>query len=168
MGLREIAQQVASAQASGGGNYIKHGRGVMVVKEAFYKEDLDSGRGFIVELLVDTVEPYIGSDGKPLPCNPPGSTVSFVQLFDKFKKTSMGNTKAFIEALSGESLEGEKFVERFEKLVSEKNPGRGLKIGFSTYEKMTQSGGKLLILPKWEHVEQTPEDVKATRERLKL
>ena len=168
MGVREIAKKVAEASATGGGNYLKHGKGVAVVKEVLYKEDLDSGRGFIVELIMDSVEPYMGADGKPLPCNAPGSIVSFVQLFDKYPKSALGNTKAFIEALYGESLDSDAFVDRMEKMTSDKNPARGIKIKFSTYEKMTKTSKALLTLPKWEHVEQTAEEVKATRERLGL
>lgn len=168
MGNGKLAQMFLTTPAAGGGNYIKHGHGVMVVKSLLYKEDMTAGEGFIAELIVDSVEPYMGADGKPIPCNPPGSTVSFVQLFDKFGKTAVGNTKAFLDALYGEPLDGEASFARMQKVTGPSNPARGISIKFSTYEKMTKSSGKLLVLPKWEHIEQTPEEVKATRERLKL
>lgn len=47
------------------------------------------------------------------------------------------------------------------------NPLAGTRIGYATYEKKSKSTGKLLTLVNWNHIEQTPEEIEASKALLK-
>jgi hypothetical protein len=59
------------------------------------------------------------------------------------------------------------FAKAYETLVDRKtNPARGMRIGYSTYEKKTRESGKILTLPVWESFPQDEAQIRATRAQL--
>lgn len=170
MGIRDIAKKIAESDARGGGNWLKDGRGVLVVK-ALKFDNMEGGDTFVAEMLVESSESYPDAKddkGQPVIANAPGSTVSYVQQLDKFK-SAFSNTKTFILALMGEdesAVKPEDFAAAFEKLCSKENPARGMRIKYSTFRKLTKAKDKSLTLPVWEHVTQTADDIAATRAKL--
>lgn len=194
MGVRDIAKKIAASRAAGGGNYLKDGKGICIVK-ALKQENLYKGETFIAELLVETSEsiPGLMENGQPVTANSPGSTFAFIQQFEEFPDVAFGNTKAFILTLMGESDESlvaaaaeikasrqkagtlakgedytadDEFAAAYERLTGPQQPGRGMRISFETYRRVTKKSGKSLVLPHWEHVPQTVEQIAATRAKL--
>lgn len=180
-----IAQRVAAAKGTGGGNHINPGSGELVVldlKEG-NKPEFREGATFLAEMKVLSNEPYQAVDlqGKPKPAgNAVGSIVSFVQQFDKFPDTAFDATQNFVLALCDETKESlaaaaaaekktpeGKLAELFDALVDrQKRLGRGMRIRFSTYERSTKAKDKILTLIKWEPVKQTQEEIAAYRAKL--
>src|SRR4029077_12904671 len=168
MGLKDIAAKVAAAKASGSGNYIRPGRGTLMVKELKYTRGF-KGDMFVAEMRVIESQSLAGrvdKDGKPVLANEPGSTVSFVQLFDKHEQTAFPNTKAYFLALYGEKEEeitAEELVGAIEAACSKVNPARGMVIRFETVDKETQKHVQITI-PRWETVQnQTEETIAKNR-----
>jgi len=182
MGIRDIAKKMAQTTAAGGGNYLKDGRGVLIVK-ALKHEDLYKGETFVAELLVEVSEELPGCG----PCNTPGTSVSFVQQFEEYPDTAFANTKAFIFALTGED-EGtltksaadkvarkakpkewsadDEFGELYEALCGADQPARGMRVRYETFRKTTKKTGKELVLPKWSNIQQTDEQIAEARAQL--
>lgn len=190
MDLRAAAKLMSAATVNGGGNNITDGCGTLVVKKLTWKPDTRDGAAFIGELQVLESQSYEGSVVK---ANSPGSDVRIIQLFEKHKDTAPSNTKSFVMALLGitdadiveeakkslaekiknDELEpGEtwtaedEYFATLKSLVSEEQPAMGKKIRYSTFRKFTKDKSKELVLPKWEHSPQTPEEVAAERKRL--
>ena len=196
MGIKDIAARIGQARANGGGNYLKDGRGIGIVK-ALKQENLHKGETFIAELLIESSEASgeVNPDGTSVgPPNPPGSTVSMIQQFEEFPETAFNNTKTFIYALMGETDESmaaaaietqkamakagkpkaeidawdaaEEFAAAYTRLTSAENPARGMRIRFETFRKMTKTTRKMLTLPRWETVQQTVEEIQSNRQKL--
>lgn len=182
MGIKDVAKKMAEATAAGGGNYLKDGRGVMIVK-ALKHESLYKGETFVAELQVEASEEIPGLG----PCNAPGTTVSFIQQFDEYPDTAFGNTKAFVFALTGEDEAScaksaadkvakkmkpkewsgdDEFAMLYEELCGPEQPARGMRVRYETFRKMTKKTGKELVLPRWSHIEQTDEQVAEARAAL--
>lgn len=182
MGIKDIAKKMAQSKAAGGGNYLKDGRGVLIVK-ALKHEDMYKGETFVAELLVEASEEIPGAG----PCNAPGTTVSFVQQFEEYPDTAFANTKAFVYALTGEddaSVEqsaaarvarkekprdwtaDDEYAALYEMLCSPEQPARGMRIRYETYRKTTKKSGKELVLPRWSRIDQTDEQIAEARAQL--
>lgn len=171
---REIFRKIAKSRATGGGNYIRQGKGRLIVK-SLTLPDLYNGDTFIAEFQVkasESVPGATGKDGKPELANPPGSSCSYIQQLKKFE-SAPGNVKGFLERLDGSAdmSEGE-FEELLASMVNddpkagEVNPARGFEIDYETYQKPIQKGpnaGKLITLVRWTHVDLTTEEVDANR-----
>ena len=164
MGLADIAKKVADAKASGSGNHIRPGRGILMVKEMKYDAKGHKGEKFIAELRVVESVSIAGrtdKEGKPVLANEPGSTVSFVQLFDQHKETAFPNTKAFFLALYGEKEEeisGEDLAGAILAACNgSKQPTRGMLIKYETVDKVTKKD-VAIIVPKWEYVPNQSEE----------
>jgi hypothetical protein len=157
MGLRDIAAKVAASKASGSGNWIKPGRGVLMVKDLRYDSAGFKGDKFIAELRVIESQSMAGrvdKEGKAVLANEAGTTVSFVQLFDQQKEVAFPNTKGFILALFGEKedeISAEEFVGSFEVACNKTQPARGMLIKYETVDKTTKKQNEIVV-PKWEHV----------------
>lgn len=195
MGIRDIAKKIAGSRASGGGNYVKDGRGTGIIK-VLKHEDAYKGEIFVAEILVESSEATErAADGNGMvPPNAVGSSFSFVQMFDEYPETALGNTKSFIFALMGETDESiaaaaketaaamakagksqkdidewdgaMEFVEAYKRLTGSENPARGMRIKWETYRKPSKKTGKMLTIPKWETVEQTAEMIAEARAKL--
>jgi hypothetical protein len=163
MNRTAIAQKIAKAAASNGGNYIKDGRYTFAVTKIEFAEK-KVGACFIAEFRV--LEAAATEDG--VAPNAVGSTCSMVQPIDKFDSAA-GNVKSFICALAGadpKTVTEDEFVETLDELAGEANPGRGMLIKCETYRKLTKKGDKTLVLPRWEHVSQDEKSIEATRKKL--
>ena len=157
-----LARQIANASTTGGGNWIRHGLYLFVVERLLLKQGY-KGVSFIAELRVKVAQATV--DG--VVPNPVGSSCSNVQsLSNPATPNAMGAVKAFILTLLGitESTEDE-FVRAFEELVGPTQLARGLVVACETYDHTTQKG-KEIVLPKWSHVVQAPEEITAERAAL--
>lgn len=164
MSVSEIAKRIAKAKASGGGNYFSDGRGRCVIKELSCTKKY-KGLTFIAEMEVLSSESFQDAVKK---ANPPGSQVSFVQLFDEYPDTAFPNTKAFLLELTGDAeddVTDDEFGEAFDRACSKDQPFRGMVIDYSTYRKDSKAKVSLCI-PKFKHVPQTVEEIAAQRAKL--
>lgn len=192
MGVKDLAKKIATSRSSSGGNHLKDGRGVCIVK-ALKHESLYKGETFIAELQVESSESVPearDASGAQIQANAPGSSFSFIQQFDEYPDTAFGNTKSFILTLMGETEESlarsaaatkaelvkagklkagedytadDEFAASYERLVGSAQPARGMRIRFETFRKLSKKSGILLVLPRWETVPQTVEQIAATR-----
>lgn len=168
MGIRDLAKKIAESRSSGGGNHVRDGRGVCIVK-ALKHETLYKGETFIAELLVESSENLPdakNADGSQIQANAPGSSFSFLQQFEEYPDTAFGNTKSFILTLMGEAdVQAEEFAKSYERLVGAQQPARGMRIRFETHRKVSKKGVSL-VLPSWETVPQTVEQIAETRAKM--
>lgn len=171
---------VQNARATQGGNYIRDGRGRLIV-DKIELEKKNDGPYFIAEFVVESsqkVTVYSELQKKPLDIEPnePGSRCSMaVPLADPKIKSGPGNVKTFVLGLLGFS-ESEVDAKpgalktTLEQLRSAKQPARGMVIDFETYRKVTRAGDKELVLPKWSSVAPTagndPESIARRRAKL--
>ncbi len=169
---QNLRTKFANIKASGGrSDNIVDGWGVLIVKKIEYK-NLEAGGTFIVEAVVESSNKATGLTdlaGNPVDVAPntPGSTIGYIQQVDRFK-SAFGNVKAFVLNLLGESLEtsDDKFFPAFEALCGAPNPARGMRVAYRTKRQVTKDKSKKNTYPYFEHVKQTPEQVKATRAEL--
>ncbi len=165
-----LAQKVATSRASGGGNVIKDGRYVFLIKKAFVDQKF-KGTTFIAELDVivaekthDTIEP-----------NKEGSSASYVLNLDQ-NVSAPGNLKQMILALIGKEeseLTPDQFATELNRVIGTAQAGRGMYIAAETYRKTTQKGanaGKEGVYPRWSTVSATEgnADTDITTRRAKL
>jgi hypothetical protein len=198
MGAKDIAKKLGGSRAAGGGNYIKQGKGRLIVKSLKH-EDLYAGETFIAELYVERSESFPGAINpttkEPELANPPGSSASFIQQFKQFPETAFAMTKGFLLTLLGEDDStlakgaaervakgqvpeewckaenkpaaawsgADEFGLAYENVVSKANPCRGMALDYETYTKPTKKGDKILVLPRFTHVKQTPDEIAARR-----
>lgn len=185
--MPSIFDTLGKAQSTQGGNYIRDGRGTLVVTK-FEIDQKEKGQMAIVEFLVEEshkVAVASAKDGSKLDIEPNqvGSSCSTViPLNDPKIKSGPGNLKALVLALIGEtessitpSAYGKALAELADKdyetaqpLPADKckQPGRGMAIGFETYRKMNKAGDKELVLVKWSTIKQTGADIAARRAKL--
>ena len=168
MGFAEdIAAQIAGSRASNGGNFIRDGRGVLVIKKISI-EKLYEGQTFIAELCVVESAPSGEKDekGQEIQPNPVGSTVSFIQQLEKRPQTAFGNTKAFLLAAAEEdedNITSEEFKAFLDDAKGSKQALRGKLVSYETRRKWTKDKSKLLTLPVFRAYPQTAEDIAARR-----
>lgn len=167
----DVFQKIANSRASGGGNYIRQGKGRLIVK-SLTLPTLYGGDTFIAEFMVKNSESIPGATdnktGKPEFANPSGTTVSYVQQLDKFE-SAPGNVKGFILKLDGSDDDGD-FAGLLKTYVNEDpkagavNPAKGFEIDYETFLGSVKKGanaGKPITLVRWSHVDVTPEQVAA-------
>lgn len=190
-----MAKKIAASRGSSGGNHLRDGRGVCIVK-ALKQESLYKGETFIAELMVESSESLAearDASGAPIQANAPGSSFSFIQQFEEYPETAFGNTKSFILTLMGETEESlavsaaatkaekikagelaagqdhtadDEFVAAYERLIGAAQPARGMRIRYETFRKLAKKSGISLVLPRWETVPQTVESIAATRAKM--
>lgn len=193
MGILDIAKKIAEAKGKGGGNFIKDGTGVLIVKALRY-EDLHKGDTFIAEFQVESATPMEGevdANGVQRPCNSPGSDVTWLQQFDEFPETAFDSAKTFVLKLLGETPESleasaaetkktkggadwtanDEFAALFVQICGTgkapgPQPARGMRIKFSTYRRETKKTKQSIVLVNWESVAQDEAMVAATRAKL--
>lgn len=176
-----IFNKIASASASGGGNYMRDGKYLVAVWGLELASKF-SGPTHIAELEVLEAEASGEKDakGNPVEPNAVGTRMSWVQLLDKHISAA-GNVKAFYLALDG-CTESEMPMERLageydasgnctkqgilDIATGKAQPFRGMKIRIETYRKDTKDKSKTLVLPRWSFVSQTPEEVESMRHML--
>lgn len=147
-----LAKKIADARATAGGNQIKDGSYVFLIRKIILDEKF-KGNFFIVEFDVvmsaaqrDDVEP-----------NKVGTDCSMALNLDT-NKSAPGNMKQFFCALLGKEdaeLQGEAYLDEVAKYTGDEQPGRGMLIEATTYRKVTLTGpnaGKEGTYPKFAHV----------------
>lgn len=167
MGIpQSVANKIANAKASGGGNPIKDGDYVFDVLRVICEQKF-TGLCFIAEFLVVASE---ATEAGVEPCQV-GTTCSFVANLTKHDSAA-GNVKAFVLGLLGldeASTPPDRVAAEIDRITSSANPARGMRIGCSTFRKAIRAGanaGKLITLPRWQHAAQTPAEIAANRAEL--
>jgi hypothetical protein len=144
-----LLKKIAEARATAGGNNIKDGEYVLLVKKIIVDSKF-KGTTFIAEFdVVDcekthaTVEP-----------NPKGTDCSIALNLDT-NVLAPGNMKQFFLGLLGldeATTPAAKLGEEMSKYTADDQPGRGMLIECSTYRKVTKTGpnaGKEGVYPRW-------------------
>lgn len=148
--MGDIFDEVGSAQASAGGNYIKPGRGRLAVLKIGV-ENKRRGPCLIAEFKVVT-----STQTDPArPPNPVGTTCSqVIPLKDPNLPSGPGNAKALVLALAGKT-EAEMPADQYAKLMRQvcgaENPARGRLIDYETRDAVSRKGTPL-VLVNWTHV----------------
>jgi predicted DNA-binding ribbon-helix-helix protein len=174
MSLKDVAEKMVKAKASGGGNYIEPGKYTLIVREMIYDDHGFQGDNFIVEFFVEQSESYPGEtwpDGKPRLANPPGSTCSIAIKFNsETENVAFPNLKRFWMGLNdiaeNDITDGAAVLSEISDATGKDQPMRGARVRCETYKKTSKKSGKLLHLPKWIPVKQTPEQILKTRQWL--
>ncbi len=157
--MDDLFRKIGDAQGSGKGDNFRDGKGVLVVREMLLKK-LNEGWTFIGAFKVVSSESKGDLDPitkQPVIPNAVGSNPSWPQKLDKFK-SAMGNVKECILALLGfaaGAVKAEDFAETLKGLVAGGQPGRGMLVGYETYQQATRSGaniGKVNTYVKFIHV----------------
>lgn len=166
---KHLAEKIASAKTSGGGNNLTDGEYILVVKRILCKDGY-TGVRLIPEC--DVVE-AMQTHATVLP-NKAGSDVSFAWALNESGKkgdASRGNAKQFMAALLNIAGESDLF-ETVGKYAGEKETdedslrARGMLIHAKTVRKVIQSGenkGKEAAFPRFSYVDQTAEDIAKRR-----
>lgn len=161
-----ILRKIAEAKASGGGNITKDGKYTFAVN-AMMIEAKFNGTMFIVEHYVKSAE-AVEPDVEP---NKPGTICSIVYNLDK-NVSAPGNTKAYVLALFGykeDEVTQDEFVATLGELCGPAQPARGMLIRTETFRKPIQKGpnaGKPFTGHRWQHVEQTEDQIATERKYL--
>lgn len=178
--VKAFVKKIAAAEATGGNTRFVDGTYDLTIL-AIRLEDKDCGMSFIVDFLVDKSEDvpesyWIGQNAVwqgtdkavHLPAIKAGRPVGYLTVVDPSKnKSGLGNARAFMDALNGdEELSDEDFEAALEFIISDDQPAKGMRIKATTYRKKIKTGdnqGKPFVAIRWEHVEQSEEEVKARR-----
>ena len=190
--LKELLGRMAKQSASGGGIWMRDGvYDKLIVKHIEYKETFEHGLSFIAELYVAASrndpqaktgkpnKPEIYSpEGSQVEANPAGSTLTFFQgdldsKREDYFKMAFGNVKQFMLTLAGEPDFPETDEEAAKAFVNNcliaagpDQPLTGAAIKATTRRKWTKTSGNLLVLPVWETLPNTPDDVEANKKLL--
>lgn len=175
--MDELFKKIANANASLKEDNFRDGKGVVLIRELICKS-FHQGPTFVARTKV--VESTSKGDldpatKQPVTPNAPGSSVGWPQLLQKHA-SAMGNVKAFVLALLGfkeADVNSDQFAEAFQRLVSKEQPGRGMLIGYETYQQATRSGpniGKVNTYVRWKHIPpsagNSADEIKKRREDL--
>jgi hypothetical protein len=171
MGIdRAALRKIAQSKASGGGNYVRDGEYLFLIRKMFgikaYK-----GNTIILELTVVESKPSgeLDANGQPIAPNPPGSHASLVWKIDEHPDVAPKNVKGAVLGILGyteDQMTEDQYEALLDKVLDEKvNPLRGMYVRASTYVRFSKKGNRL-VLPNWEKVTQTKEEVKARRAQL--
>jgi hypothetical protein len=151
--------KIGASNASLKEDVFRDGKGVVELRELLCKRFF-KGNTFVARCKVVSsaskgdVNPV---DKTPVIPNAPGSSVGWPQMLDQHA-SAPGNVKAFVLALLGFSeaqVTGPQFAEALEQLISKAQPGRGMLIGFETYQQATRSGanaGRVNTYVRWTHI----------------
>jgi hypothetical protein len=174
----ELANRIASAQVTGGGNYIQHGDYVLMVRKWFFQKIQDEC--IITEFLVGDARKktvFEGARAVDVDPNQEGADVSEPINFGGNGKLSAGsNAKAVVLGLFG-FKQGEvpdhKVAETLISVTSDTQPATGMLIGLSTYPKEKVSKpGEFITGRNWICIDKpgtglnSPENVKARLDAL--
>lgn len=173
MDIASWAKKAAKANAMRTGNYIRQGRGRLVIR-SIVCEEMHGGETFVAEMGVVSSESFADADEK---ANAPGSIVSYVQQITKRPDVALPNIKAFFLALMGLDEDGlakaaaakqmtpeDFFAYQVTKASGEDQKARGMLIDYSTVRKQTKAKDKTLTIPRFSHVPgQSKEDVAQRR-----
>lgn len=189
--VSDVAAKIRKANTAGGGNWIKQGKGIQIVK-SLALDKKRSGLCFIAEMETESstsfpdAEPTEGSGGLPETANAPGTSVSFLCELDANEDVAYPNMKAYVYKLLGETDEkidarakarvaakevaegwtgDDEFGEILGKLVGQDQPCRGMRLAYDTRRITTKKGNRITVA-NWRTVDQTGEEIAARRAKL--
>lgn len=163
MNRSEILKKISEATVSGGGNNLRDGRGRIAVTKLALEDGFNGSRftteGIIVGSSKIPVTELLTGKALDIEPNAVGTDVSIVQMLDKHM-SAFGNVKGFIMELYGfqGDVSQEDFADTLEELTRS-NSAHGMVIDFVTYRKVTREKKIEIVLPKWQHVEQSDDDI---------
>ena len=153
--LERIQASLATAKMSQGGDFIKPGAGIMVVKSLEVGTNRSNERnGYFKATLQVVSSTQTDPEVKP---DPPGATVDFLQLYDQFPDTAGPRTAEFLTALTGDTQE--ECTKALATLVGPDQPLKGALIAYRTRTQLTKKTQRKLTLPMWETVKQTKAEI---------
>ena len=151
--------KIGASNASLKEDVFRDGRGVVEIRELLCKRFF-KGNTFVARTKVVSStskgdkNPATGQAVEP---NSPGSSVGWPQMLDQHA-SAPGNVKAFVLALLGfreDQVTSPQFAEALEKLIGKEQPGRGMLIGYETYQQATRTGtnaGRVNTYVRWTHI----------------
>jgi hypothetical protein len=160
--MNELFAKIGAANASNKSDNFRDGKGTVLIEQLLCSK-MFKGNTFVARTKVVTSGSKGDKDpktGTPVEPNAPGSTVGWPQLLDQWP-SALGNVKAFVLALVGKAeseVTSQDFAQAFESLIGKDQPGRGMLIGYETYQQATRSGknaGNVNTYVKWSHVPPT-------------
>ena len=160
-----LGNTLKGTKLNGSGENMRDGVYTFLVERLFEQKGYE-GNCFIAELRVMTAEPLLESV-KP---NPVGSSLSVVCNETKHKEVARANIIKICMSVFG--LTQAEVEDNYAEIVSEDNPARGRLVGCRTYRKESQgrfnaaNKGQILVLPRWECIEQTAEEIRVNCEKL--
>lgn len=162
--MQDILNQIAGANATAGGNFIRDGEYLYTIKSTIIQKG-HTGVCWIAELRVDEAR-QTEKDVEP---NPVGSIVSMICNFTKHV-AAPGNAKAYVLAAVGNKeneVTQEQMAAMLQQVVSSGQPLCGVQIRNSTYRKMTRDNKTRLTLNRFEHVpNQSAQDIAGRRREI--
>lgn len=155
---RSLAEQVGSARVGGGGNYIQHGKYVLVIDDWRYQKIQDEC--IIIKTVVAEAHKVVVFEGdkkvedEP---NPVGSEASSVANFDgEAKLSAPANARAPILGLFGfkeNGIDNATVTATLEQVTSDAQPACGMVVGLSTFPKEKRNKrGEYIVGLNWEFI----------------
>lgn len=157
--MEDLFLKIGGSSASLKEDVFRDGKGIVEIRELLCKRFFQ-GNTFVARSRVvnsaskGDLNPV---DKTPVVPNAPGSSVGWPQMLDKHA-SAPGNVKGFVLALIGfaeNQVTTAQFAEALARLISKEQPGRGMLIGYETYQQATRSGaniGKINTYVRWTHV----------------
>ena len=148
--LKEIAAQVKAAKTTGGGNFIKPGKGVLIVREIKLQDGF-KGRSFIAEFLVES---STATEAGKEP-NAPGSSVSKIEKLTgkpDHVQSALGRVKAFLIACTGQleaDLTEDEMGTAFDEALDHPESVVGTRVGYETFQVVTKETKTEITAVKW-------------------
>lgn len=168
--MQDLFNKIGAANVNLKEDVFRDGKGIVTVRQLIAKRFFQ-GNTFVARVKVKESASKGDKDPKtqaPVEPNAAGSNVGWPQMLDKHP-SAPGNVKAFVLALLGKDekdVKGPEFAAALEELVSAKQPGRGMLIGYETYQQPTRTTGKVNTYVRWIHVPKTAgNDPKSIAER---
>lgn len=159
---RALFDKIANTKANQKGDNFRDGKGLLVVIGNLY-ENMNDGPTFVGKFQIVRSEAKGDLDPatkQPVQPNQPGTQVGWPQKIQKFPSAA-SNVKAYILELVG-AKEAEVdatpgvFQNTMQSLVDkDKQPARGMLVGYETYQQATRSGvraGQINTYVRFKHV----------------
>lgn len=174
--MDDLFAKIGNSQASLKEDVFRDGKGVVMIRELICKRFF-KGNTFVArtKVMTSASKGDKNAKGEPVEPNAAGSCVGWPQLLDQHA-SAPGNVKAFVLALLGyneKDVKSAEFAEALTRLISKEQPGRGMLIGYETYQQATRSGpniGRVNTYVRWVHVPKTagndPKEIAARRAEL--
>lgn len=174
------ANQIAEAQVVESGNWIRDGKGRLIVKKIVF-EKMNGGPTFVAEFEVESnqkvsVVSLLTREKLDIEPNAVGSSCSMVTRLtgDALAiKSKQGSIKNFICKLLGvdpKNVTSQEYVEAFRQACSPGQPAKGMVVDFETVRKLNKKEDEEFIRPQWTHVppsgDNAPAKVAERRARL--
>jgi hypothetical protein len=159
---RALFDLIGSAKSTAGGNYIRDGKGRLIV-DRIALENKTGGAFFIAEFVVESSEKVpvtslLTNTKLEIEPNGPGTSCSVVTPINNPKiKSGPGNAKAFVLSLLGyteDQVSTEQFREVMGQIIGKEQPARGMAVDYETYRKLTRGEPvRELVLTRWTSVD---------------